>query len=126
VVYSALEFTMYVIGDIHGQFDKLVAILQEADLIDGRRQWSAGDATLWFMGDYFDRGPDGISAVELISRLQGQAANTGGRVGALIGNHDVLTLAAHQFGENCQAAVPAARSTRVGSSMAATWLTWSD
>jgi hypothetical protein len=90
---------MYIIGDIHGQFDKMVTILQQAGLTDEHLDWSAGDATLWFMGDYFDRGPDGISAVELIFRLQGQAANAGGRVGALIGNHDVLTLAAHQFGE---------------------------
>ncbi|MFO7661320.1 MAG: metallophosphoesterase [Chloroflexota bacterium] len=90
---------MYIIGDIHGQFDKLVTILQAADLIDGHRQWSAGDATLWFMGDYFDHGPDGVPAVELIIRLQAEAERAGGRVGAVIGNHEGLILAAHRFGE---------------------------
>ena len=90
---------MYVIGDIHGQIDKATAALHEAGLIDGDGGWAGGAATLWFMGDYFDRGPDGIAAVDLVRRLQGQAAAAGGRVGALLGNHDVLILAAQRFGE---------------------------
>ena len=49
---------MYVIGDIHGQIDKATAALREAGLIDGDAGWAGGTATLWFMGDYFDRGPD--------------------------------------------------------------------
>jgi hypothetical protein len=51
------------------------------------------------MGDYFDRGPDGIAAADLIRALRAEAAAAGGRVGALIGNHDVLILAARRFGE---------------------------
>jgi hypothetical protein len=90
---------MYVMGDIHGQYEKMVAALREAELIDGNCRWSGGAATLWFMGDYFDRGPDGIAAVDLIRALQSEADAAGGRVGALIGNHDVLILAAWRFGE---------------------------
>jgi hypothetical protein len=90
---------MVVIGDVHGQFDKLVAILQKANLIDKERNWSAGEETLWFLGDYFDRGPDGVGVIELVMDLQKQARAAGGRVGALIGNHDVLILAAFRFGE---------------------------
>ena len=90
---------MYVIGDIHGQYDKMVAALRAAGLIDEDNHWRGGDATLWFMGDYFDRGPDGIAAVDLIRALQDEAAAAGGRVGALLGNHDVLILAARRFGD---------------------------
>jgi hypothetical protein len=89
---------MYVMGDVHGQFDKMTAALRAAGLVDGANQWSGGAATLWFMGDYFDRGPDGIAALDLIRSLQAEATAAGGHVGALLGNHDVLILAAQRFG----------------------------
>lgn len=90
---------MYVMGDIHGQIDKMRSNLRSAGLISAEDRWTGGEATLWFMGDYFDRGPDGIAAIDLIRALQEQAAAAGGRVGALLGNHDVLILAAQRFGE---------------------------
>lgn len=89
---------MYVMGDIHGQYVKMTAALRAAGLIDGDNHWSAGTATLWFMGDYFDRGPAGIAVIDLIRSLQIEAAAAGGRAGALLGNHDVLILAAQRFG----------------------------
>lgn len=90
---------MYVIGDIHGHLEKTVALLQAADLLNEQHTWTGGRQTLWFIGDYFDRGPDGIGVVELIMRLQEEAAAAGGHVGALLGNHDVLLLSAHHFGK---------------------------
>jgi hypothetical protein len=89
---------MYVMGDIHGQYEKMRGALRAADLIDAGDAWTGGAATLWFMGDYFDRGPDGIAAIDLIRSLQHQATAAGGRVGALLGNHDVLIMAARRFG----------------------------
>jgi len=50
------------------------------------------------MGDFFDRGPDGIAVVELVMRLQSEAAMVGGRVESLLGNHEVVLLAAKRFG----------------------------
>lgn len=90
---------MYIIGDIHGQLDKAIGLLQAADLVNHKRAWTGGRQTLWFIGDYFDRGPDGVGVVELIMRLQGEAAAAGGQVGALLGNHDVLILSALRFGK---------------------------
>jgi hypothetical protein len=89
---------VYVIGDVHGQLEKLRALLHGAELIDKTGTWSGGDNTLWLIGDLVDRGPDGIGAVELLMQLQQRAAEVGGRVQVLIGNHDVLLLAAHRFG----------------------------
>jgi fructose-1,6-bisphosphatase len=82
-----------VIGDIHGQIDPLCRILREARFISAEGNWSGGEQSLWFLGDYFDRGPDGIAVIDLIMRLQRESAAAGGHVGALLGNHDVILLA---------------------------------
>lgn len=85
----------FVIGDIHGHYDRLVELLRDdAGLIGQDLNWTGRDAKLWFMGDFFDRGPDGVSALDLMMRLQTQAS---GRVEGVIGNHDVLILAAERF-----------------------------
>lgn len=85
-------------GDVHGQLDKLVAHLRAGGLIDADQRWIGGAAALWFMGDFFDRGPDGVGAVDLVMRLQAEAAQVGGHVDSVLGNHDVLILAARRFG----------------------------
>jgi len=89
----------YVVSDVHGHIDPLVGALRAARLLDSGRRWSGGSARLSFLGDYFDRGPDGIAVVDLIRRLQDEAASTGGRVDAMIGNHEVLALGMHRFGD---------------------------
>jgi hypothetical protein len=91
---------VYVIGDIHGQYDKLVALLKGVPLIDASLRWTGGAAHLWFLGDFVDRGPDGIGAIELVMSLQNQAAQVGGMVNALIGNHDLMLLSAYRFGNS--------------------------
>ena len=85
---------MYVIGDIHGQRVKLEHVLQEAQLINEDLHWCGATAQLWFAGDFFDRGPDGVGTIDLIMRLQKEAEQVGGQVGAVLGNHDVLMLGA--------------------------------
>jgi hypothetical protein len=76
-----------------------VRLLRDASLIGPGLDWAAGDARLWFVGDFVDRGPDGIGVVDLVMRLQAEAATAGGQVGALLGNHEVLLLAADRFAE---------------------------
>jgi hypothetical protein len=90
---------VWAVSDPHGHRAELVAALRARGLLDERADWAAGDATLWFLGDLFDRGPDGIGIVELVMRLQRQAADEGGRVGAVLGNHEVLALGMYRFGE---------------------------
>jgi hypothetical protein len=88
----------YVIGDIHGQYDKLIHLLQKAKLIDARLDWTGGSNRAIFLGDFFDRGPNGVSSLELVMSLQRQAAAVGGHVHALMGNHDALIIAVQRFG----------------------------
>ncbi|HSV86044.1 MAG TPA: metallophosphoesterase [Levilinea sp.] len=89
----------YVLGDVHGQYDKVVRLLTGTRLLNADLTWNAANARLWFIGDFFDRGPGGLDIVNLVMALQPQAAVAGGEVGALIGNHEILLLAARRFGE---------------------------
>ncbi|MGW2030862.1 metallophosphoesterase [Streptomyces sp. NPDC001811] len=90
---------LYVVGDVHGYLDELVAALQEQGLIDASGQWCAGTARLWFLGDFTDRGPDGIGVIDLVMRLSAEAAAAGGYCKALMGNHELLLLGAKRFGD---------------------------
>jgi hypothetical protein len=80
------------IGDIHGSFDGLVAILTRSGLIDASRRWSGGTTRLVQTGDYMDRG-DGVRAViDLLMTLEPQAKKAGGELIVLVGNHEVMNL----------------------------------
>ncbi len=102
----------YVIGDIHGQMKKLVHLLQQAHLIDEQLSWRGEQAVLWFLGDFVDRGPDGIGVIDLVMRLEKEAEATGGQVLSLLGNHEMLILGAYRFGR---------RSTGLGSNFISRW-----
>lgn len=86
---------VFAVSDVHGYVDKLTGTLRAAGLVDDGDDWCGDDARLWFLGDYFDRGPDGIAVVELVRKLQRQSD---GAVNALVGNHEVLALGMHLFG----------------------------
>ena len=88
---------LWVVGDVHGAHDKLRALLIVAGLTDRYGQWTGGDAHLVFLGDYLDRGPDGAGVIRFVQELQVRAAQAGGEVSALLGNHEVMLLAAVRF-----------------------------
>ncbi|MEU6661683.1 metallophosphoesterase family protein [Streptomyces sp. NPDC046821] len=90
---------LYVVGDVHGYLDELTEALHEKGLIDAEGNWSAGTARLWFLGDFTDRGPDGIGVIDLVMRLSAEAAAAGGYCKALMGNHELLLLGAKRFGD---------------------------
>lgn len=90
---------LYVVGDVHGYLDELLAALGEQGLVDEAGDWAAGNARLWFLGDFTDRGPDGIGVIDLVMRLSAQAAAAGGYCKALMGNHELLLLGAKRFGD---------------------------
>jgi len=90
---------LHVIGDIHGERNQLMSLLLEAGIVDDDLRWAVGDAQVWFVGDYADRGSDGIGTIDLVMRLERSATGAGGMVGALLGNHDLLLLMANRFGD---------------------------
>jgi hypothetical protein len=75
---------IYIIGDVHGHLKKLVKLLQDTQLIDAEHSWKAGTASLWFIGDLVDRGPEGIAVLDLVMRLQSEAGTVGGSVASLL------------------------------------------
>lgn len=90
---------LYAVGDVHGHAERLAAALAGAGLVDDGGHWTGGRSRLWFLGDLTDRGPDGIGVIELIQRLDIEAAAAGGLVDTLLGNHEILLLGALRFGE---------------------------
>ena len=80
------------IGDVHGSYDKLLKLLRGTDLVDEELSWAGGETHLVFVGDLVDRGPDDRQVLDLVKRLQPEAAATGGRIHALLGNHEVMNL----------------------------------
>ena len=88
---------VYAVSDIHGHPEKLLASLREAELVDAEGNWSGKDARLWFLGDFFDRGPDGIGVLRFVRKLIGQAPD--GAIRMLLGNHEILALGMYKFGD---------------------------
>jgi len=68
----------FVVGDVHGHLDKLISALNRVGSSTTAANWTGGRDSLWFLGDFVDRGPDGIGVIELVMRLgdeqRGQAA----------------------------------------------------
>lgn len=90
---------LYVAADVHGHRSEFQEVLRDAGLVDSTGRWSGDNARLWLLGDYVDRGPDGIGVIEDVRRLADEATAVGGHIGALLGNHEVQLLAAHGFGD---------------------------
>ncbi len=86
-----------VVGDLHGAYDEFVAILRGLGLVGLDLDWIGGDAHLVQMGDVLDRGPKAKQIFDLLRRLEPQAEAAGGRVHALIGNHEAMAMMGLSF-----------------------------
>ena len=74
----------YAIGDLQG-------CAHEAQLLLDRIFETAGlDARILFVGDLINRGPDSLTALR---RMKALNESSGGRVDALLGNHDLHLIA---------------------------------
>jgi hypothetical protein len=80
------------VGDVHGDHDNFVEILRAAGVIDPKNRWIAGTAHLVQIGDILDRGSDSRKVMDLLMKLEEQAAKAKGRVHVLLGNHETMNL----------------------------------
>ena len=80
------------VGDLHGDCDALIAVLKMAGLVDNQADWAGGDSHLVQLGDLPSRGGQTRKAMDLLAKLEVQASAAGGRVHALIGNHDAMVM----------------------------------
>jgi hypothetical protein len=80
------------VGDVHGAYTNFVAILRAAGILDNRDRWVGGRAILIQTGDILDRGDDSRRVLDLLRRLDRDAPRAGGRVLALLGNHELMRV----------------------------------
>ncbi|HNI58870.1 MAG TPA: metallophosphoesterase [Pseudomonadota bacterium] len=90
--FSGVE-RIVAIGDIHGDHERFLATLKLCRIIDDKQSWIGGKTHLVQTGDILDRGPDSKKVIDLLMQLEEQAKKTGGKVHALIGNHEYMTIA---------------------------------
>ena len=84
--------SIFVTSDPHGNLDCFISLLQGNGVIDGDCNWSYGTNQLVVLGDVFDRGNDAVQILWLIYKLEDEAAQAGGRVDYLLGNHEPMVL----------------------------------
>jgi Calcineurin-like phosphoesterase len=90
---------LYAIGDIHGDYQRLVRLLIAAHIVAGTPKqpgdvrWSAGAATLVVTGDMIDKGPRPVDVLRLLVALRAAARQSQGDVILLAGNHEAEFLA---------------------------------
>jgi hypothetical protein len=89
---SARYNSLVAIGDVHGSYVGLRAILKQTGLIDEDNRWIGGNTLLVQMGDAIDRGADVKQVMDLLMSLQNQAEAKGGKVVVLLGNHEVMNM----------------------------------
>lgn len=80
------------IGDLHGDLPQFRAILRAAGLTGENGRWTGGATHLVQTGDAIDRGPDSRAVLDLLMKLQNEAKKAGGRVHALLGNHEAMNI----------------------------------
>ncbi|MEQ1759257.1 MAG: metallophosphoesterase [Vicinamibacterales bacterium] len=80
------------IGDVHGAHARFVELLRTVRLIDQRDRWIGNRAILVQTGDILDRGADSRKTLDLLRRLERDADQAGGKVYALLGNHEVMRM----------------------------------
>ena len=80
------------VGDVHGAYDGFVTVLRFAGILDAKGKWAGGKGHLVQTGDLLDRGKDTRKVLDLLMRLEGEAKRAGGRVHALLGNHEVMNV----------------------------------
>jgi hypothetical protein len=81
-----------VVGDVHGAYEPLVEALQGAGLVGPDLHWTGGTSHLVSLGDLLDRGAEARRVLDLVMRLESEAATAGGRVHVLLGNHELMNL----------------------------------
>jgi hypothetical protein len=85
------------IGDIHGDYEHLISILQHAKLVDEENNWIGKNSILVQMGDLINRGNDTLKIYDTMLNLREQAKEKGGIVHMLLGNHDILEIEGNHY-----------------------------
>jgi hypothetical protein len=89
---------IYAVGDVHGDYDRLVALLALGKVIaeppkhPEQVRWSAGKSIFVCTGDLIDKGRHSLKVIALFRALAKDAAAAKGQVVVLMGNHEAQFL----------------------------------
>lgn len=89
--YSGVD-RIVAMSDVHGAYDAMVRTLANAGLVGEDLGWTGASSHLVIVGDLLDRGPESRAAMDILMRLEGEAAAAGGKVHVLVGNHEAMNL----------------------------------
>lgn len=78
------------IGDIHSDINVMRQVFRLAGATNGNNEWIGGELTIVQMGDLIGRSDDEREVLDFMFAIQAQAEQYGGKVYALIGNHEVM------------------------------------
>ncbi len=77
-----------VIGDVHGNVDKLAGLLRKLGYSCQNGIWGHPTRTAIFLGDFVDRGPSQVATYRLV-----RAMIDHGKALAVMGNHELNAIA---------------------------------
>jgi hypothetical protein len=77
-----------IVGDVHGQFDKLVGLLKALGYRESAGAWRHMSRTVIFVGDLIDRGPSQLATIDLV-----RAMVDTGAARCILGNHEFNAIA---------------------------------
>jgi hypothetical protein len=98
IVQIETKSDVYVLGDVHGDYDRLVTLLVGTRIIKKdpskpeKVRWMAGPSVLVCLGDMIDKWNQSLLVLRLLRALQVDAESAGGRVVLLMGNHEAEFL----------------------------------
>ena len=98
-IYKMVE-KIVVIGDIHADYEVLIAVLKKAGLINDKLEWIGGKTYLVMIGDLVDgkaridnwTGDSDLKVINFLSKLIKLAKRKGGDVIILLGNHEFMNI----------------------------------
>jgi predicted MPP superfamily phosphohydrolase len=98
-IYKMVE-KIVVIGDIHADYERLLAVLKKSELINDKLEWSGGKTYLVMIGDLVDgksridnwTGDSDLKVINYLNKLMKQAKRKDGNVIILLGNHEFMNI----------------------------------
>ncbi|MBU2893355.1 metallophosphoesterase [Colwellia sp. D2M02] len=86
------DFPVAALSDFHGQYDLMIELLTNNNIIDKNQQWAFGNGHFVITGDIFDRGDKVTEILWFLYDLEQQAKKAGGEIHLTLGNHEVMVL----------------------------------
>ncbi len=86
------DYPVAALSDFHGQYDLMIELLTNNNIIDADKNWAFGKGHFVITGDIFDRGDKVTEILWFLYDLEQQAQKAGGDIHLTLGNHEVMVL----------------------------------